>query len=95
MANQGNESIVRGTTGTGISLVQTGWRVTDSEGDVVGMVVGRDGTSMKVDLQGGAGEQVEVPTQLIAEEDEEHMHAVLAVTSDELMQTMPGGERAG
>ena len=36
MANQGNESVVRDSTGMGIHLVQTGWRVTDSEGDVVG-----------------------------------------------------------
>jgi hypothetical protein len=92
MTNRGSESVVKDTAGLpGFHLVQTGWRVSDKDGDVIGMVVGRDGTSMKVDLEGGAGDQLEIPTQLIAEEDESQMQATLAVTSSELMRAMPEG----
>jgi hypothetical protein len=96
MTNQANESIVRDTAGQpGIQLAQTGWRISDRDGDIVGTVVGRDGTSMKVDLEGGAGGHLEIPTQLIAEEDEGHMQATLAVSSDELMRAMPSNEVVG
>jgi len=92
MGHQRDPSTVRDTAGLpGFHLVQTGWRIRDKDGDVIGMVVGRDGTTMKVDVEGGNGEQVAIPTQLIVEEDEDHMRATLAVTSDELTRTMPSG----
>jgi hypothetical protein len=96
MTDQRTESVVRDQSGMpGIHIVQTGWRISDKDGDVVGMVVGRDGTSMTVDLAGGGGERVTIPTQLIAEEEEDGMRATLAVSSDELMRTMPAGEDQG
>lgn len=84
MVNQRSEPITRGSAmGTGISYIQAGWLVRDREGEELGKVTRIDDDAIVIARTGlTTPDHVRIPRDLVAEEDDVAMQAILSVDAD-------------